>query len=455
MSQLFGAALLAGIIVRVAALPLPGTHDTVPWKVWSYNASREGVSRLYGVGGSPPERRVLSYLGAEATADYPPLTLYELGLVGRAYRLVMHGQFPNTTALHVALKLPALVADVGFALLLYFVVRRRIGETAARWATIAYWLNPGVVLDGAMLAYLDPQFVLPIGASLVAASGGWPATAGALAAVAVLTKPQAALLGPAVAVAVWNGAEDGARALAAAAGGALLVAALAAGPIVAAGGGPNLLQAMGRFGAHDMLSGNACNLWWIVGYAVRVQHTIQDYGVWGALSRQTQILQISRFMEVGYPNPRPIGEALVLTVMAWAVWTARHSDDLWLTAALGAFLVHAYATLSVQVHENHLFAALPVLAMAAAGRPRLRPVLIVVSAIFALNLNMFYGISEDVGYAVPRSLTPVDLSVVVSAVNCAALVWHGAVFRREASVTAAMTNERSTAGARRQSPIPA
>jgi len=50
--------------------------------------------------------------------------------------------------------------------------------------------------------------------------------------------------------------------------------------------------------------------------------------------------------------------------------------------------------------------------------PTARPVLIVVSAIFAMNLNMFYGISEDVGYAIPRSLTLIDLSVVVSAVNC-------------------------------------
>jgi hypothetical protein len=178
-------------------------------------------------------------------------------------------------------------------------------------------------------------------------------------------------------------------------------------------------------------------LWWIVGYAVRVQYTIQDYGLWGALTHQTRILQISRFMEVGYPNPRQIGAVLVLAAMAWAVWTARHAKDLWLTAALGAFLIHAYFTLSAQVHENHLFAAVPLLAMAAAGRPQLRPVLIVVSAIFALNLNIFYGISEDMGYAIPRSLTLIDLSVVPSIVNCAALVWHGTVFRREASNTRA------------------
>src|SRR5262249_2615176 len=86
---------------------------------------------------------------------------------------------------------------------------------------------------------------------------------------------------------------------------------------------------------------------------------------------------------------------------------------------------------AVQVHENHLFAAVPLLVIAAAGRRRLVPVLAVVTAIVALNLNLFYGISEDVGYAVPRSVTIVDFTVVLAAINCAALVWHGMVFRRE------------------------
>lgn len=189
---------------------------------------------------------------------------------------------------------------------------------------------------------------------------------------------------------------------------------------------------MARLGAHDMLSGNACNLWWIVGYVVRAIYSIEDYGVWGAFSHQTEILQISRFMEVGGPNPRPIGAVLFLAVMAWAVWTTRRTRDLWLLAGLGAFLVHAYAVLSAQVHENHLFAAVPLLVLAAAGRRAFMPLLVAISAIFLLNLNIFYGISEDVGYAIPRGLTIIDLSVVLSVVNCAALVWHGTVLRRQA-----------------------
>jgi hypothetical protein len=434
-ARLFLVLLFIGAIVRGVALPLGGTHDTVPWRIWSYNAAREGVSRLYGVGGSPPEWRTLTYLNAEGQATYPPLALHELGLAGRVYQWAMGGEFPNTTPLMIAIKAPAALADIGTAVLLYFVVRRWSGSTAAaRWSTCVYWLNPGVILDGAALGYLDPQFMLPILGSLIAAASGRGALAGALAAAAVMTKPQPVIIGPAVALALWHAAGDarlrqfGAALLA----GVVVTAALVA-PIVAAGGGPNFLQAMARLEAHDMLSGNAANLWWLVGYAVRAAFSAADLGTWGAITAETRILAISRFVEVGGPNPRPIATILVLATIAWAVWTTRRSRDIWIWAALGAFLVHAYAVLAVQVHENHLFAAVPLLALAASGRREFVPILVIVSAVFALNLNIFYGVSEDAGWALPRGVTGIDLSVVLAVVNCAALVWFGARLRRVAS----------------------
>ena len=432
----FAAALLLGAVIRAAALPLPGTRDTIPWRIWSYNAANEGVGRLYGVGGSPPERRVVSYLNAESTVDMPPLAIHELGLAGRIYRWLNDGQFPNTTPLMIAVKTPAALADTALALLLYLVVRRSLGTGRARWAVTAYWLNPGIILNGAALGYLDPQFMLPIAGSLIAAASGWAVAAGALGAAAVLTKPQAVIVGPAVLLAIWNSTSETRTRLmrlATAAGGGLLVTLLLVWSIIAAGGGPSFVQAMARLGAHDMLSGNACNLWWIIGWVVRSIYSIADYGVWGAFSHQTQILQISRFMEVGGPNPRPIGAALFLAAMAWALWTTRRTKDLWLLAGLGAFSVHAYAVLSAQVHENHLFAAVPLLVLAAAGRRAFTPLLVAISAIFFLNLNIFYGISEDVGYAIPRGLTILDLSVVLSFVNCGALIWLGFFLNREAS----------------------
>jgi len=87
--------------------------------------------------------------------------------------------------------------------------------------------------------------------------------------------------------------------------------------------------------------------------------------------------------------------------------------------------------LSAQVHENHLYAAVPLLAIASAGRPRLVPVYLVLSAIVALNLNLFYGISEDLGYAIPRTLLVIDMTVILAVLNCAALAWHAALLRRE------------------------
>jgi hypothetical protein len=433
----FAAALVAGTIIRLAALPLPGTHDTVAWKIWSYNAAREGVSRLYGVGGSPPEHRVVTYLNAETTVNYPPLALYELGWAGRVYLRLNHGRFPNTAPLFAAIKAPAAIADAGFAVLLFVVVRRRIGETAARWATIAYWLNPGVIINGAVLGYLDPQYLVPAAGSLIAATEGWFATAGALGAAAVLTKPQAIVaLPPVVLVLPRAGRFFGPGGVMGATlrmtAGTLVAIVVIVAPVLSAGGGPNMVQALGRLASHDMLSGNACNLWWIVGYLVRVQYTVSDYGLWGAIVRPTQILQISRFMEVGYPNPRPIGAVLVAIAVLWALWTARRTKDLWMIAAVGAFTTHAYATLAAQVHENHLYAAPPLLALAAAGRPAFRPVFFAVSAIFALNLNLFYGFGEDVGFALPRGITLIDATVVLAVINCVTLVWHARVLRREA-----------------------
>ena len=68
---------------------------------------------MYGVGGTPPERRVLAYAGATATVDYPPLALYELGVAGRAYWFWSQRRFPNATPLNAFVKLPAVAAELG------------------------------------------------------------------------------------------------------------------------------------------------------------------------------------------------------------------------------------------------------------------------------------------------------------------------------------------------------
>src|SRR6185369_2051954 len=110
-----------------------------------------------------------------------------------------------------------------------------------------------------------------------------------------------------------------------------------------------------------------------------------------------------------------------------AVRNPQSATDLWLLSGLAGFTVHAYATLSAQVHENHLFAAVPLLVLASAGRRAFWPICLGVSAVVALNLNLFYGFGEGIGFALPRAITIVDLTVIVALVNCSLLVWHAAV----------------------------
>lgn len=426
----FGLAILAGALLRVAALMLPATSDVPLFKVWTYNATTLGVTEVYGVGGAFPYRRPLEFGGVEAKVDYPPLALYELAAVGALYSWANGGRFPDSQALTIAIKMPAVVCDIGMLLLIFAAIRHFTRDTAAArtWA-LAVWLNPAIILIGSVLGYLDPLFVLPVTGALLAAAAGRPGVAGALLAAACLTKPQAILVAPAVALAVWNTGDTQSawRRIGAASAGAAMVAIVIVGPIAARGAFLNLIWGLGSLSRHRFLSGNAANLWWLVDYLLQVSGSIGSRGLWGAVTRTG----IEPTLQVASPDVlRLIGVMLTAFAVVWAMKQARRADDLWLLAALGAFLIHAYVTLAVSVHENHLIGAVPLLALASAGRPRFIPIFVALSAIVTLNLNLFAGLG-DVGYAIPRGVTIVDATVVLALLNCAAFAWHAAVFKSE------------------------
>ena len=150
-----------------------------------------------------------------------------------------------------------------------------------------------------------------------------------------------------------------------------------------------MIQAVRRLNAHDMLSGEATNMWWIVTWLVRGVDGAPDFGWWGALTKPVRILSITRFIELGYPNARLIGATIVIAAVVWAAvraWRARSDAALVLAAAWAVF---AYATFQVQVHENHLLLAVPLAAIAAGLDRRLTGVMVGISAIVALNMYVF------------------------------------------------------------------
>jgi hypothetical protein len=78
---------------------------------------------------------------------------------------------------------------------------------------------------------------------------------------------------------------------------------------------------------------------------------------------------------------------------------------------------------SAQVHENHTYLAVPVLAVAAGLDRRLRPLFWAVSLLTALNMYLFYGLGDGRPPVIDRRWTLVDLTVLLAIANLAVFAW--------------------------------
>jgi hypothetical protein len=427
----FVLALLIGTALRFAALPLPGAEGVASRKIWAYAASDQ-VTIMYGVGGSPPARGVAHWGTRAATVDGPPAALYELGLVGRVYR-VFDPEFRDTPLLLVLLKVPGLLSAAALTGLIYMVVLRRTGrKELAQWSALACWLNPALILSADALGHWDPLMLLPAVAALMLVHAEAPAAAGAMTAVAALTEPQGVLILPAVLVAAW--ALTGPGGLARAALGITAAALLLLLPFAMAGALPNMWFALSAFQLErDVLSANAANVWWIAGWAIGLHPLLSKGGLAAALKVQVpHTLTIARFRELGLPDPRPWAAGAAALVCGRACWQVRSSRSLALHAALGAFTVQAFFVLMIGVHEHHQMLAVPLLALAAGLRRAFRPLFYTVTVIVALNLNLFHGISQGYGWAIPRALTWIDATVLLSLANVITLVTFAGLLADEA-----------------------
>jgi hypothetical protein len=420
--------LLLGASIRIALLPLPGSIDVGSWKAWSFAASTDATA-LYGVGGNPPQRRLINWRGIQSTTEYPPLALYELGVVGRIYAAI-DPAYADSRLLTALIKMAGIAAELAVVLILLTWGRRLFGAPAAAWTAMAIWLNPAVILNGAALGYLDAQMAMPALLGLVAAAAGFPLLAGALTAAAILTKAQALFVAPAILLATMRKKNDlglrftkfekrNPRSFVL---GAAIASVSILLPIVLRGAWPNMVQAVGRLAAHDMLSGNALNAWWLVTWVVRAAYAL-DLGWYGAFTMPVRILKRSRFMEIGYPDPKLIGTAIVGLLIAWGLWRSLSGRTIAGWAATAGWCVFAYFMFGAQVHENHLYLAVPFFALAAGLDRRFREPFYAVSIICALNMYVFYGLSEGWPPLVGRRWTIVDFTVILSLLNLIAFAW--------------------------------
>ncbi|MBP8274559.1 MAG: hypothetical protein KAY59_09015 [Acidobacteria bacterium] len=421
--------LLAGLALRAVTLPLRGTGDVKIWKTWAYAASAD-LTGAYGVGGSPAVPLEHDWHGFLAPVDYPPLSLIQLGAVGRVYRQFVPS-FADSPILTTLVKFPSFAWEVLFVGVVLTWGRRRFGEHAATRIALAWWLNPAVILNGAVLGYLDFAMAVPAVLALCAAWAGASRLSVVLLLVALMTKAQAVFVAPACAIALWRWAPRDGRSIARAVVAATATVAAVVGPFVARGAAPNLLMALRSLATHDMLSGYAANVWWIVGWAFGLGDAARQSGWWYALTELADVQAISYAVELGFPNPRLVGAGLVAAAFLWAAWSWRRLSTLSAAAALAAWCVHTYFVFAAQVHENHIALALPFITVAAALDARMRGIFVAVSAIAALNLVLFFGTPVLQPLGITRGITVIDATIWLSVANIAVWVWHTIVLKSQ------------------------
>ena len=96
--------------------------------------------------------------------------------------------------LDLVIKGSSIPFDLAIGLVLWLVVRRPAGDLAAVAACALYLLNPAVIIAGPMWGQVDAAGTLFMLGALLALAGRRWATAGALAVLAGLAKPQFGLV---------------------------------------------------------------------------------------------------------------------------------------------------------------------------------------------------------------------------------------------------------------------
>jgi predicted membrane-bound dolichyl-phosphate-mannose-protein mannosyltransferase/Gpi18-like mannosyltransferase len=324
-----------GVTLRLLTLRSPGfPSDVGTFQAWAEQMVRVGPAAFYA-----PEYFV----------DYPPGYLYVLWFLGALF---------DGELLRLAVKAASIPADVAIAIGAAMLAWRHGGRGSAMLAAALWSLHPGAIFAGPYWGQIDAVGSLPLFAALVAAGRRSFATAGVLAAVAAMVKPQFGI----GAILITAGAlveliRNGRWQPLARVGVAGIVTTLALGAPFRAGI-PELIDLVRKAAeTYQYTSLYAFNVWSIVGDFWEPDGPFVAYGV--------------------------LLLALGLLVACSLLWWRRDTATF---LAAGAIAACAFYFLPTRAHERYLFPAFVMLLPLAAMRARLLWPYIVLALTFALTL---------------------------------------------------------------------
>ena len=324
-----------GVLLRLVVLRSPGfPSDVATFQAWAERLAEIGPTRFYEPG----------YF-----SDYPPAYLYVLWLLGALF---------DGELLRLAVKAMSIPADVAIALISAQLVWRSAGRGSAVLAAALWMLSPGPIFAGPYWGQVDAVGTVPLIFALIFAGRGRWATAGTLAGVAAMVKPQfgiGALMVIAAAVIIWIRDADwrpATRSLLAAA-----TTVLVLGLPFRAGPAELIDLVKSASATYPYTSLYAFNIWSIVGDFWKPDDA---YVLTGG------VLLIAGLL----------GSAALL-------WWRR---DVPVFLAAGALAAMAFYFLPTRAHERYLFPAFALLLPLAAVRARLLWPYVALAISFALSL---------------------------------------------------------------------
>lgn len=355
------AILLASGLLQVAIAMLPDTMgDLLVYRLWTRALVREGLSAAYWPQAAPAGSERF-----QPPVDYPPLLPYLFWAVGHGIEAVAPRALersPRTVDFWI--RVPLCAASLLLAWLVGSEARRVVPEKADLILALVA-LNPAIVFDTAYWGQADAPCALLVVASVVACVRGCPEWSWAALAAAALVKPLAYPFIPLVVLAtLWRfGAWRATRSALA----ACVVVGVSLLPFACIGRLDDALRAfVFQLDAMPYVSVNAHNLWWLVG-------------------RGTPWTDVSTPV-VGPLTWNALGLLLLGALYAPTLVRLRRSSDPRALYVAAASVGVGFFMLATRMHENHLFCALPLLALAVVGSRRGRVVLIALTATMLANM---------------------------------------------------------------------
>ncbi len=174
---LLGGALVLNIVL--AALTYGHPTDMTNFSAWAAHAAEVGLPDFYISG---------------MWADYPPGYIYVLYAVGLLAKLF--GAGIGTPVFNVLIKLPAILADLGSAYIIYRLARKQWDERTSLFLGALIAFNPLVWFDSAIWGQMDSVLALMTLGALWYFIEGKKHWCAALFVAGVLVKPQMLIFGP-------------------------------------------------------------------------------------------------------------------------------------------------------------------------------------------------------------------------------------------------------------------